>query len=190
MAPNRKEFSPEQIEAGRRRYELTDEPVDAIAASFGLGRTRMNQKITEWGWVRRRYTAPPAEAEPAEAAAAEPEPAASADPPPQPPLRDPVALGQRLAQVVEHELDAIDRVLGALKPASSAEAERTARTLASLARSLREVSHINDAETVEQPREAADDTVPRDLNQLRRDVGRRLDKIVADATTLFVEPGE
>lgn len=89
----------------------------------------------------------------------------------------PAALAVRVQRVVERELDAIDQILGAIGAADAAEAERSARTLASLARALKEVMRLA------APDEAADadddDPVPRDLDEFRRELARRIEALAA-----------
>ena len=57
------------------------------------------------------------------------------------------------------------------------EAERRARTLASLARTLGEVTRLRAGQHKVNP--ADDDAVPRDLDEFRRALSRRLEQLVA-----------
>lgn len=104
------------------------------------------------------------------------------------PAATPEALAQRVQRVVERELEAIDRVLNAIGAADSAEAERSARTLASLARALKEVMRLNAPE--ETPEADDDDAVPRDLDEFRRELARRLEALAAEETTPAAGDGE
>jgi hypothetical protein len=87
---------------------------------------------------------------------------------------------QRVSSAIERELTQIEVIIcgSHVQPRHRTEAERRARTLASLARTLREVMLLRDRE--EKTRED-DDSVPRDLGELRRQLAQRLDKLVADA---------
>jgi len=87
---------------------------------------------------------------------------------------------QRVSSAIERELTQIEVIIGGsnVPPRHRTEAERRARTLASLARTLREVMLLRDRE--EKTRED-DDSVPRDLDELRRQLAQRLDELVADA---------
>lgn len=64
--------------------------------------------------------------------------------------------------------------------------ERRARTLASLARTLNEVMRLREEDR--KTKVADDDTVPRDLDEFRRELSRRLDILVAEATAAHPEP--
>lgn len=97
----------------------------------------------------------------------------------EPPPTAPETLARRVQLVVERELDAIETVLNAIGPADPTEAERAARTLASLARALKEVMRLT------APEESCDaddeDPIPRDLDEFRRELARRLEALAAGA---------
>lgn len=201
MAPRKKEFTPEQIAQGRWMYEKSGVPIHDIAAFFGIARNTLHNRINEWGWEKRRYDAPvqpdrrlpvrpdtPAPGEPAGVDAASDQ-SAPRDPPtrePAPPLRligkiardapvaERTALALRLQSAVERELSAIDRVLATLGRADSLEAERAARVLASLARTLREIVTLSTPESAADD-DADDDAIPRDMDEFRRELARRMD---------------
>lgn len=105
------------------------------------------------------------------------------DPPPAPLP----ALLKRVSGAIERELTQIEIIIcgSHVPPRHRTEAERRARTLASLARTLREVMLLRDRE--EKNRED-DDAVPRDLDELRRKLAQRLDELVAGAKA--AHPGE
>lgn len=94
----------------------------------------------------------------------------------------------RVHSMVARELDAVERVLDVLAPEGPNDAERAARTLASIARTLRELSLMNRAGTDftgEGPEAATDDDddpVPRDLDEFRRELARRINAFVDDRT--------
>jgi hypothetical protein len=104
------------------------------------------------------------------------------DPPPAPVG---VMLG-RVSIAIERELTQIERIVGGTRVKSElrTEAERRARTLASLARTLREVMQLRSGE--EKKRD--DDAVPRDINEFRRRLARRLEQLAAEAKA--AHPGE
>ena len=87
-------------------------------------------------------------------------------------------LAARIQRVAEREMDAIERVLDALGPASPAEADRCARTLAELARTLREITALNQPEDVAAAHEPDDDAVPVDIDELRCELARRLNALI------------
>ena len=97
------------------------------------------------------------------------------------------SLLKRVSSAIERELTQIEVIVcgSHVLPRQRTEAERRARTLASLARTLREVMQLRDRE--EKSRED-DDTVPRDIDELRRQLAQRLDELVAGAKA--VHPGE
>ena len=96
--------------------------------------------------------------------------------------RAPVAvLLERVSGAIEDELNQIESMVSG-RPAplrQHGQAERRARMLASLARTLREVMQLRAGEEKAQ---RDDDAVPRDINELRRELASRLERIVADTT--------
>jgi hypothetical protein len=88
----------------------------------------------------------------------------------------------RVRDMVAREIEAVERVLDVLAPEGPGDAERAARTLASIARTLRELSLMND--TGEQPEAATadDDDSPRDLDEFRRELARRINAFVDERT--------
>lgn len=100
-----------------------------------------------------------------------------------PPPASGSALIERVSRAIERELTQIKVIVGShhVPPRQRTEAERRARTLASLARTLREVTALRLSEKKEKRED--DDAVPRDLSELRLALARRLDQLVADAKT-------
>jgi hypothetical protein len=95
-------------------------------------------------------------------------------------------LVERVSRAIERELEGIERIVGGdrVPPSQRTEAERRARTLASLARTLSEVMKlraITRAAATETAKPADDDTIPRDLDEFRRELSRRLEFMVAAA---------
>jgi len=90
-------------------------------------------------------------------------------------------LVERVSRSIERELNRIDEILESVGPdqGQHAEAERRARTLASLARTLKEVTHLRNEKGKQKP--ADDDDIPRDIEQLRQELARRLEGLVAEA---------
>jgi hypothetical protein len=94
------------------------------------------------------------------------------------------ALTARIQAAVEREIEAVERLLTALGASEPAETEGTARTLASLARTLRELVHLDTS-----PPEPVDEQPPRDLDELRRALAQRLDELIAEAKTVSPDEG-
>ncbi len=90
----------------------------------------------------------------------------------------------RVSRAIERELMQIERIVGGhrVPVAQRSEAERRARTLASLARTLNEVKRLRAEE--EKSKAADDDAVPRDLDEFRRELSRRLALMDAGAAPL------
>jgi len=89
---------------------------------------------------------------------------------------------QRLAAAVPPEADA-----PAGPPRPAADAEKDARALAVLARTLRELSAL-EAEAQKSRKVKAEDDAVRDLDTFRRELARRLDRLRADGAG--AEPAE
>jgi hypothetical protein len=117
-----------------------------------------------------------AKADSAEGKAVDAKPPAPATPA-VPPL-DRQQLAARIQRSIERELDAIERVLDLLQPQNGNEAERAARTLAALARTLREVATLDTDTSVEPDHD--DDAGPRDMDEFRHDLARQIESIIAE----------
>lgn len=180
MPAHRKEIAPALIAEGRRLYEQTLVPVREIAALCGVSPTTLQDRIVAWGWQRRRYDTRSVDLAIARRGPAKPDAAQGAAPSALPPAlpQDRAAVAARVQAVVERELTAVERVLEVLGPSDRDEAERTARTLASLARTLREVALINQTEEAVAPDDADDDPVPRDIDEFRRQLAQRIRKFI------------
>jgi hypothetical protein len=90
-----------------------------------------------------------------------------------------LALAARLQSAAELELDAVMGLLAVMSPGNNAEADRTARTLASVARTLREIAALNQPDEVTPPDESDDDPVPDDIDEFREALARRIEAFVA-----------
>ena len=93
------------------------------------------------------------------------------------------ALIERVSRAVERELLQIEVIVGGhhVPPRQRTEAERRARTLASLARTLGELKRLRAEEQKEKPDH---DDMPRDLDDFRRELSRRLEQVVRGRETV------
>jgi hypothetical protein len=107
-----------------------------------------------------------------------------------PPRAIGMALVERVTRAVERELSQIEVIVGGshVKAAQRTEAERRARTLASLARTLTEVRKLRADEHRVKPQDDPDR--PRDLEELRRRLSQRLEQMVRGTTDVPVEKHE
>jgi hypothetical protein len=184
MPAARKNVTPEQMADGRYRYEQTNEPVRDIAADLGMSVTTFHCRATEWGWKKRtdrvpRVSPPPVDEEAPAPATGDLRDAAPA------PLElpdDGAPLAVRVQRAVERELLMIEKIIASLGGTrrQASESERAARALASLARTLRELNALQ----AQMPGEADadDESKPRDIEELRRELVRRMDALVAGRT--------
>ncbi len=98
-----------------------------------------------------------------------------------------IALAARIQAAAEREIAAVERLLAALGASDPAETESSARTLASLARTLRELVHLDVVPPASKP---DDEELPRDLDELRRTLAQRLDQLIAEAKAIPPDDGE
>jgi hypothetical protein len=163
-----------KIAEGRFLYEQTLTPLEDIAVAMGISRATLSSRLNEWGWQKRYYD-PHARGRarfrqqavsPAETQAVIPGyPRAG---------NDRVALIERLQKAIEKQIDVVEAITsGGQTPG---EAERTTRMFASLSRTLREMTRL-DAPPPALPE--PEDDMPRDLDELRRELSRKLAALVA-----------
>ena len=182
----KKEIAPELLAEAKRLYEQTLAPVGDIAEMVGLSRSNFYERVREGGWRSRRakptfnfaralsdgvreVIAP----ESAERLRAEP---AVCIEPVSPQQR--MAIAQRIMNVVEREMDAVERIIETIKPTDQLEAEHGARTLATVSRMLRESAALIRPVEETPPNEADDDPVPRDIDEFRNELARRIHAII------------
>jgi hypothetical protein len=172
LKQNRADTKPGKAAAARKAtmaattHYVDDEPVPVDehdeAAKAGLSRQRARRRA-----VRRKDEPSPRVKRTAVERVDDPPPASG------------TVLIERVTRAIERELSLIEVIVGGshLKPQQRTEAERRARTLASLARTLGEVTRLRASEEKVKP--ADDDAVPRDLDEFRRALSRRLEQVVA-----------
>ena len=192
MAP-RKVFAPELFEKAKYLYEQTLAPVHDITAMIGVSKSGFYKRAKEEGWKPRRVASAHSEfaravidsgmdvALPAPPNAAQA--AAMAGPLPAQPT-DREALALRLQNAVDSHIAAIQRVLDLVGPKDHVETERSARTLAVIGRTLREISTLLKPDEVKPLDEAANDTVPVDIDEFREALALRIEAFVAGQRAL------
>ena len=165
-----------KLAQGRFMYEQTLAPMDDIASVLGISRGTLANRVNELGWQKRcedtrargfqRYRK-----------------RAPADEQDEPPRGYPRAAGERLALVerlreaVDKQIGHVDSILSHTEMQLPDEAERTARMLAGLARTLREMTRLE----MPAPPEPDDDSdMPRNVDDLRRELLRKMDALIAE----------
>jgi hypothetical protein len=141
----------------------------------------LNERIRKWGWTRRGY-ARTDEVELSAAIAPVP------DAPQMPVAIAPVSDAQqvpeetappfaiRMRRVIDAQLSVAERMLKVLEPTTSAQAERTARVLATVSRTILE---IKAAAEEHMPADDADtDSLPIDMDEFREKLAQRIRQFV------------
>jgi hypothetical protein len=194
-------YTPELIAHVRHRYEDTDDTLAAIAADCGISERGIHRLRDREGWPRRsdrpardlppamraldeatallaaRATAPPAE-RPGPLHSFDTGRAASAEPVDGRSNEDTSAIA-RIERLVEKELAAEETVRAGLGPLPRppADAERAARTLATLTQTLHALQRLRSG-LAPDTGSNDDDDMPRDIDEFRRDLARRIDAFV------------
>lgn len=85
-------------------------------------------------------------------------------------------LATRIQTMVDREIEAVDKILKTLDGEDAVATEGAARTLASLARTLRELVALDASQLGPEPED--DDPVPEDIDEFRRELARRIDAFI------------
>jgi hypothetical protein len=170
---------PEEVIKARQLYEGTSMPVADIARMLGIGETTLLKRARLWGWTpRNRRLAELDAAAKAQIPLAEIQETAA----PARKIFEKLSLVERVRSAVESEIVAIESVLRRVEAAQlrSTDAERAARTLATLVRTLKELTALEKPEvkTGEEGRDEASDEF-RDLDEFRSKLAERLDRLRA-----------
>ena len=172
-------YTPEFLAAAQRRYEDTNDSLAAMAAEFGVSERTINRMRDRGGWKRR------SERKPRELSAvrlldeattllAAPQAAPSQ---PLPPSEAGVSAVERIEKLVEKEIAAEEAAraqLGRL-PRTRADAERAARTLATLTQTLNALRRLRCGTD---RRDDDYDDMPEDIDAFRNELARRIDAFV------------
>ncbi len=170
-------YSPEFLAAAQRRYEDTEDTLAAMAADFGVSERTINRMRDRGEWKKR------SEREPRELpavrlldeATALLTTAPEADPQTHPlPADGSAAAIERIEETgPQQELDAEEAVrtrLGRL-PRPAADAERVARTLATLTQTLHALQRLRCGVGAQSAANDYDD-MPEDIDEFRRNLAR------------------
>lgn len=162
-------FSRAALADARHRYEETKESVASIAVRLGVGERTMHTNIHKWGWRLRR----PSQSTALRGGASAGTPAAAALPIVSP---DVWAVAENIQRTVQREIAAIGSIVASLGPASAntSQAERVARVLATLTRTLQEVLRLADMDAA--PDEQTNDRGPDDPDDFLNELARRMDE--------------
>lgn len=159
---------PISVAEARRLYEQTNLPVGHIAALMGMGLRAFYRRVHRYGWRLRRPKLP------------------LTDPPRGPDEilgettlaavegMDVAATATRIFAAVTCELDVVETLIRQLAPDASAEHERAQRMLASLARTLQEITRLQLPSA--QSEKDADDRGPADTGEFIEELVRRMDE--------------
>ncbi len=164
---------PEKIAEVRKLYEGTDVPVRDLAAICGLGVTTFQKRVNLWGWKGRKLRMQDYDrAAKAEVEAIREVSRAAVT------IAENESLIDRVRAAVEREIVAIEAVLSRVEGARlrSTDAERAARTLATLVKTLREVAALQRDEQPEADSGESENEF-RDLEEFRAELAERLDRI-------------
>ena len=188
--PTHERYTPELLANVRQRFEETPEPVASMAADLDVEPASLHRIARRYGWLRRN-PAPARDVSPAlrilqDAQALEAAPPAQdlsevAAPPE-------LSTIDRLERAVLAELATIEAMRAALgrMPQKPPGAQRTVRTLSILTQTLQHLQRLRANQTLtSEPasrNDHDDDDMPRDIDEFRRDLARRIDAFVASRT--------
>ena len=177
MVTPRIEIAPERIAEGKRLYDLTLTRVADIATMMGISRRTLVRRMREWGWPPRSA---PRHATDRMLVATAPHGAANAAMGIAVPLSAEAraALAARIHGIVARSLDAVERVLALAGPADEVGAERSARTIAAVARTLTDLAVFAKPDET-RPNDADDhDPIPRDIDAVREALAVRIEAFI------------
>lgn len=181
MAFTRKLMPRDNVAEARQLYENTLVPVKDIAALLGFSRNTLLRRIEEWGWKKRQQgsldlTRLGRDSRGRARAVRQARPRKGSGEPPQSEAER-KTLAERIQAVAEREIAAVEQIIKALAGSDQVQAESAARTLACLARTLRELVQLDVTTTHPEPNH--DESIPRDLDELRRSLARKLEALIA-----------
>lgn len=175
-------FPPAALTDARHRYEETKEPVASIAGRLGIGERTLHTNIRAWGWRQRKPAgAKAANAKTASAPATSAVTLSALD-------LEVLRAAETVQSTAQRGVAAIGLILAKLGPSvNTAEAERIARTLATLTRTLQEVLRLTMPYAPSD--EPSNDRGPDDPDEFARELVRRIDEFARSKQALvYHEP--
>jgi hypothetical protein len=169
-----KQFDGARVADAQRLYEETRVPLPQIAAFIGCSAATLSDRVNRWGWRKRKRLAGRAGSRRRVRKCAVLPMPPLAPPVAPPPLQETAA---RMRALIERELQTVEVIVSSLGRGRRhiADAERAARTLAHLVRSLKEAVRLAPPAPT-----GANDEFPRDLDELRRELSRRMEALVTE----------
>jgi hypothetical protein len=168
-------LSPEKVEEARLLYEANVIPVYEVAATIGMKRDAFYTLVRAQGWKLRR---PPIHARGDVSAATKARldgPVEAEKPPVAVAPMAPDELIPKIEAAIAREFAHAEHALAHGEPRN---AEKTAKTMASLVRSLAELKRVQrDAHGHDRHNNDADEPPARDLAELKAELARRLDRL-------------
>jgi hypothetical protein len=180
--PAKKQVAPELIAEGRYLYEETLTPIHEIGKRMGLSRSAFYLRVRAWNWQPRRYgsgVTPGEESRtPAMAAPSRPPGPAGGDHALVSSANEAgepcVVLYRRVYRAALSQMDTVEQVQRTLLPNEPAQSERTVRVTATLNKVLLELATLAKPQEDAPPDAEDDDPVPRDIDEFRRELARRI----------------
>lgn len=179
--PARIDVAPEQIAEAKYLYEQTDTTIEEIAARIGLSRAALYVRLKKWKWQRRRYSpGVAADAVPSDVPAVRPDETSDrpiqADTGGDAAIETPAVFYARVCRGVQRQMTIIEHLQKTLLPMGGATpSERSARVLATINRALLEIKATAKPDKVP---DEADDSIPRDIEEFRTQLARRIRGLV------------
>jgi len=177
------EHTPEALARAKHLYEDTGMLVADIARTLQISQTTFYNRLKIWGWKKRneRLDALDAAAE----AAAPPLQEVREIAEPAKKILETVSMIDRVRSAVTAEIKKIEDVLNRVEGVHlrSTDAERAARTLATLVRTLKEIAALENPQSKREETESEARDEFRDLEEFRSSLAERLDRLRASGET-------
>ncbi len=180
MSLRRIQIPPAVAAEGKRQWEETNIFRQDIAAGMGISPDTLRRRSIEWGWKERPRRSPvrafrPAGATPGRFAARHHQ-AGSAGDPAAAARRRAVAL--RIMAMLEDELARIETTFKEAGVSAGGAFDNRIRAILGVTRALREVELMSKPDEVIPP-DAADNDTPRNIDEFRDALARRIESFVA-----------